>query len=98
MAASFFMKKMELHYVYILYSKQFDKYYTGQTNDLENRLFEHNTQDKNAFTSKFRPWEIAATICFTTRFDAMQAERFIKKQKSRVFLQKIIDNKDNSRA
>ncbi|MFW6249215.1 MAG: GIY-YIG nuclease family protein [Bacteroidota bacterium] len=29
--------------VYILYSKSKDKYYIGQTNDLERRFHEHNS-------------------------------------------------------
>jgi len=88
---------MEAFFVYIIYSKQYDKYYTGQTNNLETRLFEHNNLDNNAFTSKYRPWEMVAFITFSSRINALKAERFIKKQKSRVFLQKIIQNhKDHS--
>jgi predicted GIY-YIG superfamily endonuclease len=30
-------------YVYILYSAAADKYYVGQTEDIENRLFRHTT-------------------------------------------------------
>ena len=83
---------MEIFYVYILYSQDFDKYYTGQTKDLNLRLWYHNNQDKTAFTSKFRPWKIVFSLAFTDRMDALNAERFIKKQKSRVFLLKLIAN------
>ena len=30
-------------FVYILYSKSLDKYYTGQTNNLKDRLKSHNS-------------------------------------------------------
>jgi len=30
------------YYVYILYSKSINRYYSGQTQDLQNRLIEHN--------------------------------------------------------
>jgi putative endonuclease len=81
---------MEDYFVYILYAAQYDKYYIGQTNDLDKRIWQHNNLDINSFTSKYRPWEIVAKIHFKSRESAMKAERFIKKQKSRNFIQKII--------
>jgi putative endonuclease len=43
-------------YVYILYSDKLNKYYTGQTNDLEDRLHRHNSSQEK-FTSKGVPWK-----------------------------------------
>jgi putative endonuclease len=31
-----------MHFVYILYSSKHDKYYVGQTDDVERRLVKHN--------------------------------------------------------
>ena len=44
-----------MYYVYILYSKQFDKYYIGQTNDVGARLHRHNSGYENA-TKPYTPW------------------------------------------
>jgi putative endonuclease len=41
--------------VYILFSEEHDKYYVGQTDDLERRLLEHNELSENSFTSRYRP-------------------------------------------
>ncbi|WP_369427836.1 GIY-YIG nuclease family protein, partial [Membranihabitans maritimus] len=38
-------------YVYILFSEQFDKYYVGQSIDVDNRIYQHNFDDSNSFTS-----------------------------------------------
>ncbi len=46
------------HYLYILYSPKFDKYYVGETKDIDVRLFSHNNTDRNTFTSKYRPWQL----------------------------------------
>jgi putative endonuclease len=45
-------------FVYILYSPEFDKYYVGQTEDLERRIFRHNGGYEK-FTSPYRPWNLA---------------------------------------
>jgi len=49
---------------YILYSKLLDKYYVGSTNNLENRLFRHNS-GYNKFTKTGIPWELV----FVENFD-----------------------------
>jgi len=50
------------YHVYILYSPKFDKYYIGQSANLEARIIAHNTQDKASFTSKYRPWLLCVTL------------------------------------
>ena len=87
--ASFFM----LYYIYILRSQSADKYYVGYTDNVERRLTEHNTSPRTTFTSKYRPWIICC--CFEispSRAEDMRAEKYIKRQKSRVFLKKLIEN------
>ncbi|MCX6353200.1 MAG: GIY-YIG nuclease family protein [Bacteroidetes bacterium] len=84
-----------MYYLYILYSETSDLYYVGYTNDYERRLIEHNTSDKNTFTSKHRPWELAAAFSISdNEAEAMMIEKFIKKQKSRKFLEALINAKE----
>ena len=81
-----------MFYIYILHSPAFDKYYIGYTDDFNRRLVEHNSTERNTYTKKYRPWEIAAVFeCGDDRGLAMKIEKFIKKQKSRFFLQKMIN-------
>jgi putative endonuclease len=73
---------------------KYDKYYIGQTSDIKKRLEEHNINSKESFTSKYRPWELKIAIeAGETRSEAMLLERFIKKKKSRKFIEYLISNK-----
>ena len=79
-------------YIYILHSLIANKYYVGYSNDPFRRLIEHNSTPFNSYTSKFRPWELKACFyCGTDEKRAITLERFIKKQKSRTLLEKLIN-------
>lgn len=80
------------YYIYILYSPGSDIYYVGYTNDYLRRLEEHNTSDKQTFTLGHRPWSLMAVYsCGENKGFAVCVERFIKKQKSRSLLKKMVD-------
>ncbi|MGE5671793.1 MAG: GIY-YIG nuclease family protein [Fibrobacterota bacterium] len=51
-------------YVYILYSASLGKYYKGQTNDLQNRLYRHNNKQEKA-TSFGVPWTLVIFYPFS---------------------------------
>ena len=81
-----------MYYLYILYSNSSDKFYVGQSSDPWRRLEEHNTSPLNTFSSKHRPWVIKSIFGpFENRSEAMNLEKFIKKQKSKSLLEKLID-------
>jgi putative endonuclease len=86
-----------MFYIYILYSKSSDKYYIGSTPDVNRRLEEHNNPSVfNKYTAKHIPWEPKVSFrCSDSRGDGLFIERFIKNQKSRAFLEKLIAEKDN---
>lgn len=64
-------------YVYIIYSKQIDSYYCGVTQQVENRLIEHNKGETKSIL-KGIPWNLVGFLSFNTRKEAMQMERSIK--------------------
>jgi putative endonuclease len=79
-------------YIYILYSKGYDKYYVGYSSDPWRRLEEHNTKPFNTYTSKYRPWSISAVFkCGNQENEAIMLERIIKKQKSRKLIEQLAD-------
>jgi putative endonuclease len=82
-----------MYYIYILYSHHADKYYLGYTSDLDLRIQQHNsTGDKITFTRKYQPWVLKAAFeCGPDRSTALRIERFLKKQKSRSLLEKMIN-------
>ena len=79
---------MKFFYVYILRSNlKADTFYTGFTENLENRLNEHN-QGKCPHTSKYKPWSIKTTIAFTDKERALKFEQYLKTASGRAFTKK----------
>lgn len=73
--------------VYILYSKILDRFYIGQTKDLNERILLHiEKQFESSFTSRSNDWELFHTILCKSRSQAMQIESHIKKMKSRKYI------------
>ena len=81
------------HYIYVAYSVTIDRYYVGETDNIERRLTEHNTHiSKGAFTTRASDWKILIYELVPNRVHARKIELFIKKQKSRRFIQSFIDS------
>ncbi|HRH56321.1 MAG TPA: GIY-YIG nuclease family protein [Chitinophagales bacterium] len=80
-----------MFYVYVLKSQKTKSLYKGQTDNLENRLKEHNT-GKVKSTKGFRPWEIIYYEEFPEREDAVSREKYLKSGIGRQFLKEIIND------
>ncbi|MFT4204920.1 MAG: GIY-YIG nuclease family protein [Chitinophagaceae bacterium] len=74
--------------VYILYSEEFKKHYTGYTSNLEDRLLSHNVLGKG-WTSRYRPWVLVYTKGFDTKQEAMAYEKWLKSGTGRDFVKRI---------
>ena len=69
---------MKNYFVYILKCKD-GSFYTGITNNLERRLFEHNLgTDKSSYTCSRRPVELVWFEMFTDPSQAIMFEKKIK--------------------
>ena len=66
-----------MFYIYILKCSD-GSFYTGHTEDLEKRLYEHREGKHAGYTSTRRPVELIYYETFTTREEALIAERKIK--------------------
>ena len=79
-----------MYCVYILYSSQIDKFYIGQTIDLENRISEHNNgiHDKS-FTKRANDWTLFLKIECNSISQAIKIEKHIKKMKNRKYLEDL---------
>lgn len=76
------------HYVYTLESlSKTDEIYTGQTQDLKQRLSLHNA-GQVSHTSKFTPWQIRSATAFRSRERALAFERYLKSGSGRAFLKR----------
>jgi len=83
--------------VYILHSPSSGRYYVGQTQDLETRLLYHNELAENNYSSKHRPWRLVLDLPVPSRSAAMQMEKYIKKRKSRIYVQRLIEDEQARR-
>ena len=63
---------MDEFVVYILYSKKFNKNYTGFTSNLIERFRSHNFLETKGYTLKFRPWEVVYVEFFYSKAQAMK--------------------------
>jgi len=80
-----------MHYLYILYSDSSQKFYIGETNDLESRIEKHqNHFYSNSFTKIAEDWKIVLIVDCIDREEAVYLEKFIKRMKSKTFNNKII--------
>jgi len=68
-------------YVYILASKRNGTLYTGSTDDLENRVWEHKTKAFGGFTAKYNVDRLVWYEVHDSRDSAFTRERQIKKWK-----------------
>ena len=78
-----------MHFVYIIQSLKDGSYYIGYSVNPENRLAKHNRTHKG-YTSRKRPWKIVYTKEFSNKTEALKREKFLKAQKSREFIEKLI--------
>ena len=84
-----------MHYCYILYSGSSDRYYIGETEDISRRLLEHNNHMfKNASTVIASDWEVYILFSLPDRTIARAMERYIKKMKSRKFIERFKEDEN----
>ena len=81
-----------MFYVYIIYSLAVDKYYVGQTENIEERLISHNS-GISKYTSISNDWILVYTELFESRNEAVRRETEIKRKKSRKYIQWLIGQK-----
>jgi putative endonuclease len=74
-----------MYTTYILLSKSLNKFYTGQTEDLERRLEEHS-RGKIPFMKSGIPWVLIYSKTFESRAEATRLEKQIKKRGAARFL------------
>ena len=80
-----------MHFVYIIHSEKVNKYYVGETDNIELRLSKHNNHlYQYSYTKIAEDWKVVLLFKCISREQAIRLEKFIKSMKSKVFIQKII--------
>jgi len=78
-----------MFYVYIIKSEINDRYYIGSTNNIKRRIMEHNL-GKSIYTRLSAPFKLCYFEKLKTLKDARKREYFIKKKKSRIYIEWLI--------
>ena len=77
-----------MFYVYVLQSlSDPDKFYTGYTADLKERLAQHN-RGHIGHTDKYRPWKVKIYFAIENEYKAKDFEKYLKSQCGREFIKK----------
>ncbi|MEO7265170.1 MAG: GIY-YIG nuclease family protein [Ferruginibacter sp.] len=78
-------------FTYILYSGSLQKFYFGSTSlTVDERLLRHLSMHKG-FTAKANDWKIVFKVFYETLSDARKREIQLKKWKSHLRIQQLID-------
>ena len=80
-----------MYYTYILHSISVNKFYIGASEKPSERLKKHNAKNKG-FTNQSNDWEIVFLKPFETKTEALSFERQIKRWKSSVKIQQLINS------
>ena len=79
-----------MHYVYILYSPNLNRFYIGETHDLDQRLLWHRSQFfLHAYTKIASDWELFLAFKVADISTARKMEAFIKAKKSAKFIRDL---------
>jgi len=82
-----------MFYVYLLQSDVDSTFYVGFTENLEQRLKQHNNGESK-YTSRKIPWKLVYFENFETKSEALKRELFLKKQRNKEFYQRLVRNMD----
>ena len=66
-----------MFYVYVLYSKNYNRQYVGMSQNVEERLTSHNKGEVTS-TRPYRPWIILHKEEFESRYEARNREKYLK--------------------
>ena len=78
-----------MYHVYILKSRTSSRHYIGSTEDIDNRLKEHNANNVRSTKNK-GPWLLIHQEEFINKHDALLREREIKGYKGNSLFKKLV--------
>jgi putative endonuclease len=80
-----------MYHVYAIYNHMARKLYIGQTQDLSQRLVQHNERTFIGYTSRFHgEWKLIYKESVATRSEALKREKQLKSFRGREFIKQHI--------
>jgi putative endonuclease len=80
---------------YIIYSQKLDKYYVGSSENFNERIVTHNSDENENWSKVGRPWQEYLIIVCSTGRQARRIEKYIKKMKSRKYIEYLASDPEN---
>ncbi len=77
-----------MYVVYVLKSLTVNKSYVGITDNLDERLSQHNLGE-SFYTKRYMPWNVIYTEKFNNREEARKREKYLKSCAGRKFLKNL---------
>jgi putative endonuclease len=78
-----------MHQVYILFSEKLNRFYTGFTSNLEERLAFHKGAENRKFTYNASDWVLFFTINCESKPQGLAIEKHIKSMKSKTYIENL---------
>jgi len=80
--------RSRMYIVYILRSKKYpERLYIGLTEDLENRVEEHNSNESK-YSKNYAPWDLEVYVVIKDKVQAVSFEKYLKSGSGFAFLKK----------
>ena len=79
-----------MFYVYILYSAKLDRFYTGFTSNLDERLDFHSNAEIRKYTHNAKDWFVFYKIACNSKIQALHIEKHIKQMKSSIYIRNLL--------
>ena len=74
------------HFVYIIYSESTDRFYIGETVEVEERITRHNSGFyHSSYSKQAKDWKLFWQLECKSRRQALQIENHIKKMRNRKY-------------
>jgi putative endonuclease len=87
--------KMNKYFIYILSNDNHTVFYTGVTNNLLRRIYEHRNKSVKGFTSRYNITKLLYFEEFDDSLTAIEREKQIKKYSQKKKLNLILKNNQN---
>ena len=84
-----FFKTTTMICVYILHSIKLDRFYTGFTTNLDQRLLFHQNPETHKFTYNAHDWTLFLKIECASKPQGLEIEKHIKSMKSKVYIRNL---------
>ena len=76
------------YYFYVLRSQTTGRFYTGHSENLTRRIFQHNNNRTVSIKNR-GPWELFYSEEYPTRSEAARRERHVKRMKSHAYIEEL---------